>query len=174
MYHWSKVSLRVVSQLQRHSYENDNDNEDIVSCEWTKGLFVRSSDTFIINRVEDKYEALDGLKQGGITYLKIALDDMFNMSDVVITSIQEFFKKFARDGLSKYPSENLALLVQQINDVAEQAAEVPSLPRDTTFLVLTGFKKCSITKFVGPSKLMLNTERFIQLENDGDMHDNTK
>ena len=28
------------------------------------------------------------LEQGGNTYLKIALDEMFNMSDIIITSLQ--------------------------------------------------------------------------------------
>ena len=72
--------------------------------------------------MDKKYEALNGLDQGGITYLRISFDDMFNMSDIVITSIQELFKNFAQDGVAKYPSENLALLVQHINAVAERLA----------------------------------------------------
>ena len=62
---------------------------------------MKSSDPDLIKRVEDKYEALDGFDQGGIIYVKISLDEMFNMSDVIITSIQEFFKKFAQDGVAK-------------------------------------------------------------------------
>ena len=88
---------------------------------------------------------------------------MFNIGDVIITLLQEFFKKFSRDGVAKYPSEILALIVQQINSVAEQLAEVPALPRYAPLLVLTGFTKCSVPEFVGPFKLMLNTERVIQL-----------
>ena len=60
-------------------------------------------------------------------YLKIALDEMFTMSDVAITSLPEFFKAFARDGVAKFPNENVALLVQQINAVAERLAEVSVL-----------------------------------------------
>ena len=59
------------------------------------------SDPDLIKRVEEKYEALDGIEKGLITYLKIALDEMFNMSDVVITSLQEFFKNFAWDDVAK-------------------------------------------------------------------------
>ena len=115
--------------------------------------------------VEDKYEALDRLEQGGITYLNMALDEMFNMSDVIITFLQEFLKNFARDGIAKYLSENVALLVQHINAVSECLAEVPALPRDTPLLILTGFTKCSVTEFIGTFELMLNTERVIQLDN---------
>ena len=94
----------MISQFQRDSYENFSDDEDIVSCEWTKDIFMNYSYPDLIKRVEDKYEAMDGLEQGGIAYLKIALDEMFNMSDIVITSIHEFFKNFARDGLAKHPN----------------------------------------------------------------------
>ena len=37
---------------------------------------MKSLDTTLIKIVEEKYEALDGLDQEGITYLKIALNEM--------------------------------------------------------------------------------------------------
>ena len=49
---------------------------------------MNSSDPSLIKRAEDSYDALFGIEQGGIACLKIALDDIFNMSDVVITSPQ--------------------------------------------------------------------------------------
>ena len=101
----------MVAQFQRDSYKNCRDDEDIVSCEWTKELFVNSSDPAIIKRVEEKYEELNGLEQGGINYFNIDLDEMFNMGDVVITSLQEFFKNFARYGVAKCPGKNVALFV---------------------------------------------------------------
>ena len=68
----------------------------------------------------------------------------------------------------------MALLVQQINAMAERLTEVPALPRDKALIVLTGFTKRSVPEFFGPFELMLSTERFIQLENYGDRHDNRK
>ena len=88
MSHWSKFLLRVVARFQRDSYNNFNDNEDNVSCEWTNEVFVNSLGLALIKRVEDKYESMDGLDQGGINYLKSGFYDMFNISDVVITSLQ--------------------------------------------------------------------------------------
>ena len=114
---WSKFSLRVVAQFQRDSYDNVNDNEDIVSCDWRKELFVNSLDPALIEKVQDKYEALYGFEQGGITYLKISLGEMFNMSDVVINLLREFFNKFTWYGIDKYPIENVSLLVHNINYV---------------------------------------------------------
>ena len=78
----------MVAQFQRDSCENCSDDENIISCEWTKEIFINSSDPALIKRVEEKYEALNGLYQGGMNYLKISLDDMLNMSDVIITSLQ--------------------------------------------------------------------------------------
>ena len=135
---------------------------------------MNSSDPDLLKRVEENYEALDGLDQGGITYFNIYLNEMFNMSDVVITSLLELFKNFAPDGIAKYPSENVALLVQQINAVTERLEEVPALPRDMLLLILPGFTKCSVPEFVGKFELMINIERVILLDNYGDRHDDRK
>ena len=78
----------MVAHFQRDSYNNFSDGEDIVSCQWRKELFVDSSDPALIRRVEEKYGEMDGIEQGGITYLNISLDEMFNMSNVVITLLQ--------------------------------------------------------------------------------------
>ena len=68
----------------------------------------------------------------------------------------------------------MALLVHNINSVAERLVEILALPRDTPLIVLTGFTRFSVLKFVGPFVFMLNTESFIQLDNYGDRHDNSK
>ena len=99
---------------------------------------MNSPDTDLIKRVEEKYEAMDRLEQGVVTYLKIALDEMFNTSDVVIPSLQEFFKNFAQDGESKYTSENVALLIHHINIVEERLKILSELPRYTPMCILTG------------------------------------
>ena len=46
---------------------------------------MKYSDTDLIQRMEENYEALDEHEKGGINYLKIALDEMFNKSDIIIT-----------------------------------------------------------------------------------------
>lgn len=92
------------------------------------------------------------------------------MSDVVITSLQAFFKDFEKNGVAKFPHENVALLVQQIMAVAERLAEVSDLPRDTPLQVLTGFTKCSVPEFAEPFKLMLNTERVKQMSSYAGSH----
>ena len=63
--HWLNFLIRVLAQLQRDYYGNCNGNEDIVSCEWTKEIFMNSSDPDSIKRVLEKYEKLDGIQKGG-------------------------------------------------------------------------------------------------------------
>ena len=62
---------------------------------------MKSSDLAHQVQYDQVYWCIHGFDQGGIIYVKISLDEMFNMSDVIITSIQEFFKKFAQDGVAK-------------------------------------------------------------------------
>ena len=109
-----EVLLHLIAQFHRDSYENCSDDEDIVSCEWTKELFIKSSYPTTIKRVEENYEALYGIEKGGMTCLNIDLDEMFNISDVVINSLQQFFKNFTWNGVAKYPSENVAHIFQQV------------------------------------------------------------
>ena len=68
----------------------------------------------------------------------------------------------------------MSLLVQNINAVVERLEEVPALPRYIPLLVFFGFTKCIVPDYVGIFKIMIITERVIQLENDGDRHDNRK
>ena len=42
---------------------------------------------------------------------------------------------------------------------------------DTPLLVLARFSNCSVPEFFNPLELMLNTERFVYLENNGDRRD---
>ena len=48
--HWLKFSLHLVAQFQRDSYDKFNYDEVIVRCDWTKDLFVNSSDPSLIKR----------------------------------------------------------------------------------------------------------------------------
>ena len=88
LFHWTKFLLRVLSQIQGDSYDSCNDDEDIISCEWMKELFLESSDPSLIKKVRQKYEALYGIDKQWVTYRKVALGEMFNISDVFITLIQ--------------------------------------------------------------------------------------
>ena len=54
---------------------------------------------------------LNGYIDSNTLYLNITLDKILDMSNSVITSLQEFLKCFGCDGVAKFSSENVALLV---------------------------------------------------------------
>jgi len=81
-----------------------------------------------VKRIEEKYDYLAEYEQGGITYLKIALDEMFTMSNMVIRSLQKYLKQFAQEGIAKVPNEDVHLCSEQINAVCARLAEVDQLP----------------------------------------------
>jgi hypothetical protein len=60
-----------------------------------------------VKRIEEKYDQLFEYEQGGITYLKIMLDEMFTMSNMVITSLQKFLKQFAQEGVARVHNEDV-------------------------------------------------------------------
>ena len=66
-----------------------------------KDILTNSSEIELKKQVDEKFENIDALKQGGITYLEFLLDKMFCMINDVVTAFQKFLKTFAEDGLSK-------------------------------------------------------------------------
>jgi hypothetical protein len=53
--------------------------------EWVKEFLTNSCDINLVKRIEEKFDQLFEYEHGGITYLKIMLDEMFTMSNMVIT-----------------------------------------------------------------------------------------
>ena len=57
---------------------------------------------------------MDLCKQGGVTYLKIALDEMFTISNTVTATLQGFFEIFAKEGIVKVSNEDVRSATEQI------------------------------------------------------------
>ena len=74
--HWSQIELLEVKayQLDTNRYASE---EDMTSSDWVKDLMMNSSEVELKGRVDEKFEKLDSLEQGGITYLKLMLDECF-------------------------------------------------------------------------------------------------
>jgi len=79
--------------------------------EWPKSLMMNSCDVILVDRIDKKFDDLDLYEQGGVTYIKIALDEIFTISNTVVTTLQGFFEAFAKDdGIAKVPNEESVLL----------------------------------------------------------------
>jgi hypothetical protein len=103
--HWSTVSLEHVCAWQRDTFDWCNDSKDLTSMEWVKEFLTNSCDINLVKRIDEKFDRLHEYEQGGITYLKIALDEMFTMSGMVVLLLQKYLKQFAQDGIAKVPNE---------------------------------------------------------------------
>jgi hypothetical protein len=124
---------------------------------------MNSCDALLAERIDKKFEDLAHYEQGGITYIKIALDEMFTISNTVVTTLQGFFKNFAKEGIAKVPNKDVRLATKQIIAVAERLAEVSALPVECTVQILEGFTKCSVNIFKHTFGHLLVDERLRQL-----------
>ncbi len=80
---WGKVTLKQRQNWQRDSFDYAC-TEDLTSMVWAKPLMMNSCDVLLVDRIDEKFDELDLYEQGGVTYIKIALDEMFTISNTVI------------------------------------------------------------------------------------------
>jgi len=106
---WGKITLKQCRNWQRDSFDCAC-TKDLTSMEWAKSLMMNSCDVLLIDRIDEKFDELDLYEQGGVTYIKIALDEMFPISNTVVTNLQGFFEAFAKDGIAKVPMRMSVLL----------------------------------------------------------------
>jgi hypothetical protein len=98
--------------------------------EWAKSLMRNSCDALLVERIDEKFKDLSLYEQGGVTYIKLALDEIFTISNTVVATLQGFFENFAKDGIAKVPNEDVRVTTEQIVAVAERLAEVSALPSE--------------------------------------------
>ncbi len=72
------------------------------SMEWVKELLTNSCDITLVKCVNEKFDQLYEYEQGGITYLKIALDKIFTISNMVIMLLQKYRNSLIRKVLLRY------------------------------------------------------------------------
>ena len=170
---WGKLTLQQCRAWQRDSYDYAS-LEDLTSMEWAKSLLMNSCDALLVERIDEKFEDLSLYEQGGVTYIKLALDEMFTISNTVVATLQGFFENFAKDGIAKVPNEDVRFATEQIIAVAERLAEVSALPSECTVQLLEGLTKCSVTVFRQTFSHLLVGERLRQLRTLTTLHDSTR
>jgi hypothetical protein len=167
---WGKLTLQLCRAWQRDSFDYAS-LEDLTSMEWAKTLMMNSCDALLVERIDKKFEDLSLYKQGGVTYIKLALDEMFTISNTVVATLQSFFENFAKDGIAKVPNEDVRVTTEQIVAVAEQLAEVSALPCECNVQLLEGLTKCLVTMFRQTFSHLLVGECLRQLRTLTTLHD---
>ncbi len=108
---------------------------------------MNSCDVILIKRIDKKINELDLYKQGGITYPKIVLDEMFTISNNVVTTLQRFFEAVAKKGIAKVPNEDVPAATEQKFAVAVRLPKISALPNECTHHILEGFTWCCVNVF---------------------------
>ena len=130
-------------------------------------------DALLVKQINKKFKDLSLFEQGGVTYIKLALDKMFTISNTVVTTLQGFFENFAKDGIAKTPNEDVRVAMEQLVAVAERLAKVAALPCECTIQLLEGLTKCSVAVFRQTFIHLLVVERLRQLCTLTSLHDSS-
>jgi hypothetical protein len=95
--HWGKLSAEHVYRWQRdfNGYCFDVDH---VSSVFLKDLVAASLDPELKKQVDGKYKLLDGYKKGGVSYFKLAVDQIFKMSSMAEESLKSFINFSCQGG----------------------------------------------------------------------------
>ena len=79
--HWGKLLLNHIFKWQR-DFNGHSDDVDHVSSIWIKDMLTSSMDPELWRQVDKQYSQLDHYKQGGISFFKIVVDNVFKMSSM--------------------------------------------------------------------------------------------
>jgi hypothetical protein len=120
-------------------------------------------DVNLVKRIDEKFDCLAEYEQGGITYLKIALDKMFTMSNMVIMSLQRYLKQFAQEGIAKVPNKDVRVCSEQLVAVCTRLAEVDALPQESIGFILEGLTRCSVPEFKDIPRLLCTNHKVHQM-----------
>ena len=114
--HWYQVDVADIIAFQQDMNRYAS-YADMTSIDWLKDLLMNSSEPELLKRVTEKFEKINSLAQGGITYLKCMLDEMFCMTNNVVTALQTFIKTFAEEGVSKTIGENVSEVTENLEQL---------------------------------------------------------
>jgi hypothetical protein len=156
--------LEYVCVWQSNTFDWCTDDNDLTSMEWVKELLTNSCDINLEKHIDEKFGQTYEYEQGGITYLKISLDEMFTMSNMVVTLLQSFLKQFAKEGIAKVPSEDVWLCAKQIAAVSAYLAKVGALSQKVPGYILEGFTQCSVAEFRDIHRLLNTANKVRQMQ----------
>ncbi len=110
-----------------------------------------------------RFDCLAEYEQGGITYLKMALDKMFTMSDMVIMSLHRYLKQFAQEGIAKVPNKDVCVYSEQLVAMCMHLAEVDDLLQESIGFILEVLTRCSVPEFKDIHRLLCTTHKVCQM-----------
>ena len=77
-------------------------------------LLTNSCNLELKKRIGGTFYSLEEMDQWGINFIKIDLDEMFVMRNLIISGLHKYLKNFASNGLSKTRGENFIKITAQL------------------------------------------------------------
>ncbi len=96
--------------------------------------------------------------------MKIALDEMLTMSNMVVMLLQNFLRQFAKKGIAKVPNEEVRLCAEQIAAMCAHLAKVDALPQEVPGYILEGFTQCLVVEFRDIHRLVNTADKIHQMQ----------
>ena len=120
-------------------------------------LLTNSCDIYLDKQIDEKFGQLYEYE------LKFAMDEMFTMSNMIVTLLQNFIRQFAKDGIAKELNEDVQLCAEQMAAVCARLAEVDRLPQEVPGYILEGFTRCLVVKFRDTHRLPNTADKVHQM-----------
>jgi hypothetical protein len=99
--HWSQVTLKRTCAWLRDTFDWCTNDNNLTSMEWVKKFLTNCCDINLVKHIDKKFDFLLKYEQGGITFLKVPLDEMFTMKNILIMLLQKYLNQFAQEGIAK-------------------------------------------------------------------------
>jgi hypothetical protein len=140
------------------------DDNNLTSMAWVEELLTNSCDVILVKHVDEKFDQLYEYIQGGITYSKILLDEMFTLSNMVIVLLQKYLKQFAQEGVVMILNEDVRICLEQIPAMCACLTEADALPQETPGYILERFTWCLVVEFRDIRKLLATIDKVLQMQ----------
>ena len=99
------------------------------------------------------------IEQDGIVSLKLILDEMFFMYEIIVQTLNTWIKPFSQEGPSKTVVENIALLMLHFLACSVHLSDVNRLEIEADTYLLEGITKCSVEEFNKPFDMIIQQEK---------------
>ena len=111
---------------------------------WLKELLINSSTTTLHRKVCETHDALDVQEQGGVTYFKIMMETIVEMTEEVAKAAKALIENFS---LKKVQGENVTYARSRMMAVASVLQQSDLLNKDHYEAILDGLCQCSLPDF---------------------------
>lgn len=146
---WTDWDLCTDEQIRRWQYSVNKffSDEDRIASNWLQAFVYNSSTDSLRTAVAKKYDRLPLNQKGGVVYLYLTLNEMFQMSREVKEAMYKFLDIFKRQGISRYTGESVLVASEEILAVCKRLDAVHALQEEHVTDILTGLSICTNKRF---------------------------